>query len=81
VYLLWGHARRKQKIDEAVLALFRALDLKKFEGFDRVVADDVALACMERFIRRRKFFLDVTAPFGYGRLSYRYRKLWHRLAL
>jgi hypothetical protein len=39
---------KSKKIDNAVLALFRALDLKKFEGFDRVVVDDVALACMER---------------------------------
>jgi hypothetical protein len=41
---------QNEKIDEAVLALFRAPDLKKFKGFDRVWADDVALACMERLV-------------------------------
>lgn len=39
---------KNKKIDGAVLALFRALDPKKFEGFARVRADDVAPACMER---------------------------------
>jgi hypothetical protein len=36
------------KVDGAVLALFRSIDLEKFHGSDRVVADSLALACMER---------------------------------
>jgi hypothetical protein len=39
---------QSKAVDGAVLALLRAVGLAKFEGLDRVVADDLVLACMGR---------------------------------
>ncbi len=41
---------RGGRLDEAVARIFRSLDLGRYEGFNRVTADDLALACMDRLI-------------------------------
>jgi hypothetical protein len=43
-------AIRSRKLDEATAQVFRSLDLTRHEGTNRVVADDLALACMDRLI-------------------------------
>jgi hypothetical protein len=39
---------RSSELDEAVVGVFRSLDPGHYEGFDRLGADDLALACMDR---------------------------------
>jgi hypothetical protein len=41
---------RSDRLDRAVAAVFRSMDPARHEGFDRVIADDLALACMDRLI-------------------------------
>ena len=35
---------------EAILRVFQSLDLKRYKESDRIDADDVAVACMDRLI-------------------------------
>jgi hypothetical protein len=41
---------RSKKLDDAISQLYRSLDLERFHGVNRVYADDLALACMERLV-------------------------------
>jgi hypothetical protein len=64
---VWSLAGIKnERVDRAVLGLFRSLDLTRFEGSDRVVADDLALACMGRLAG--KGFDDEFAAYCEGRI-------------
>lgn len=41
---------RSEKLDDAIIKVFQSLDLKRYTESDRIDADDVALACMDRLI-------------------------------
>lgn len=41
---------RSDSLDNAVANVFRSLNLEKFVGYERIHADSVALACMDRLI-------------------------------
>ncbi len=51
VYLIEGLSNvRSAKLDEAIVKVFQSLDLKRHKESDRIDADHVAVACMDRLI-------------------------------
>src|SRR5262249_4879181 len=41
---------QSSKLDKAITRVYRSLDLERYQGSYRTIADDLALACMDRLI-------------------------------